>query len=157
MRNPSSSSSSSLNLPLRLAKIIRNPNHLAICQDRVNRVNRLVTVAYLFSQYIFVHSYDDDNADTFMTDSFFKEVLQSLQTRTRRASKDKNTLRNRQLINKYCEEFCQLYRYQLITIPGIASNLKAYIARQMLTVYINNAEMRTGTHFRTCVNVFFDV
>src|SRR5579859_5999114 len=27
----------------------------------------------------------------------------------------------------------------------------------MLTVYINNAEMRTGTHFRTCVNVFFDV
>src|SRR5579859_3900358 len=27
----------------------------------------------------------------------------------------------------------------------------------MLTAYINNAEMRTGTHFRTCVNVFFDV
>jgi hypothetical protein len=27
----------------------------------------------------------------------------------------------------------------------------------MLTAYINNAEMRTGTHFRTCLNVFFDV
>src|SRR5579859_4813151 len=149
-----------------LTKIITNPNHLAIYQDRVNRVNRLVTAAYLFSRYIFVHSYDDDdddddddafNADTFMTDSFFKEVLRSLQTLTHRASKDENTLRNRQLINKYCEEFCQLYRYQLITIPGIASNLEAYIARQILTAYINNAEMRTGTHFRTCVNVFFDV
>jgi len=58
-----------------LAKIIRNPNHLTIYQDRVNRVNRLVTAAYLFSRYIFVHSYDDDNdtfnADIFMTDSFF--------------------------------------------------------------------------------------
>jgi hypothetical protein len=27
----------------------------------------------------------------------------------------------------------------------------------MLTAYTNNAEMRTGTHFRTCLNVFFDV
>ena len=129
MRNPSSSSSSSsLKLPLRLAKIIRNPNHLAICQDRVNRVNRLVTAAYLFSRYIFVHSYDDDddafNADTFMTDSFFTEVLRSLQTRTRRDSKDENTLQNHQLIIQYCEEFCQLYRYQLIMIPGIASTSK---------------------------------
>src|SRR5579859_8100846 len=143
-----------------LAKIIRNPNHLAIYQDRVNRVNRLVSAAYLFSRYIFVHSYDDDdafNVDTFMMDPFFKEGLRSLQTRTHRASKGENTLRNRQLINKYWEEFCQLYRYQLIMILGIASNLEAYIARQMLTAYINNAEMRTGTHFRTCVNVFFDV
>jgi hypothetical protein len=113
-----------------LAKIIWNPNHLAIYQDRVNRVNCLVTTAYLFSQYIFVHSYDDDtfNADTFMMDSLFMEVLQSLQTHTHRASKDENTLWNRQLINKYCEEFCQLYCYQLIMIPGIASNLEAYIA-----------------------------
>ena len=45
-----------------LAKIIRNPNHLTIYQDRVNRVNRLVTTAYLFSRYIFVHSYDDNDA-----------------------------------------------------------------------------------------------
>src|SRR5579859_7806399 len=61
------------------------------------------------------------------------------------------------MINKYCEEFCQLYRYQLITIPGIASNLEAYIARQILTAYINNAEMRSGTHLRSCLNIFFDV
>jgi hypothetical protein len=27
----------------------------------------------------------------------------------------------------------------------------------MLTAYINNAEMRTGTYFRTCLNVFFDM
>ena len=62
-----------------LAKIIRNPNHLTIYQDRVNRVNRLVTTAYLFSRYIFVHSYENDdnddafNADIFMTDSFFRK------------------------------------------------------------------------------------
>src|SRR5579859_4605194 len=58
------------------------------------------------------------------------------------------------MINKYCEEFCQLYRYQLITIPGIASNLEAYIARQILTAYINNAEMQSGTHLQSCLNIF---
>src|SRR5579859_4485523 len=90
-----------------------------------------------------------------MTDSFFMEVLRSLQTRTHRASEDENTLRNHQLINKYCEEFCQLYRYQLITILGLASNLEAYIARQILTAYINNAEMRSGMHLRSRLNIFF--
>ena len=117
-----------------LAKIIRNPNHLTIYQDRVNRVNRLVTTAYLFSRYIFVHSYDNDdnddafNADIFMTDSFFMEVLRSPQTRTRRAARTEDVLRNRQLINKYLEEFCQLYHYHLITIPRNSFNLEAYIA-----------------------------
>ena len=82
-----------------LTKIIRNPNHLVIYQDRVNKVNRLVTAAYLFLGYIFVHSYDDDdddnafNADTFMTDSFFMEVLQSLQTRTRRTPMMKHVMK----------------------------------------------------------------
>ena len=81
-----------------LAKIIRNPNHLTIYQDRVNRVNRLVTAAYLFSRYIFVYSYNNDdnddafNADIFMTDSFFMEVLRSLQTRTRKAAKTEDVL-----------------------------------------------------------------
>src|SRR5579859_1276277 len=139
-----------------LAKIIRNPNHLAIYQDRVNRVNCLVTAAYLFARYIFVHAYEEDendknnndafSADVFMMDAFFSELLWSLQTRTRRASKDENTLQNRQLINKYITNFCTLFRFQRITIPGIASNLEAYIARQMLTAYINNAEMQSGTH-----------
>ena len=103
------------------------------------------------------HENDAFNADVFMKDSFFVELLRSLQTRTRRASKDEYTLRSRQLIDKYVTTFSALYRFQRITIPGPASNLEAYIARQMLTAYINNAEMRTGTHFRTCLNVFFDV
>ena len=152
MRNPSSSSK------LHLQK------YCTIYQDRVNIINRLVTAAYLFARYIFVHAYDENendndafNVDVFMTDAFFLELLRSLQTRTRRASKDENTLRNRQLIDKYITNFCTLYHFQRITIVGIASNLEAYIARQMLTAYINNAEMRTGTHFRTCLNVFFDV
>ena len=143
-----------------LAKILCNQNHLAIYQDRVNIINRLVIPAYLFARYIFVHAYKDDeneneddendenendndafNADVFMTDTFFLELLRSLQTRTRRASKDENTLWNRQLIDKYITNFCALYRFQRITIPGIASNLEAYIARQMLTAYINIVEM----------------
>ena len=145
-----------------LAKILRDPNHVAVYRDRVSTVNRLVTAAYLFVRYIFIHAYNDDdddtfNADTFMTDSFFMEVLRSLQTRTRRLSKDGNTLRNRQLINQYHGQFCQLYRFQQITIPGTATNLEAYIARQMLTAYLNNAEMRTGTHLRSCLNIFFNV
>src|SRR5437667_9137330 len=81
-----------------LAKILRNLEHLAIYQDRVNIINRLVTAAYLFARYIFVHAYDENendndafNVDVFMTDAFFLELLQSLQTRTRRASKDENT------------------------------------------------------------------
>src|SRR5579859_6564945 len=41
-------------------------------------------------------------------------------------------------------------------ILGIASNLKASIARQILTAYINNAEMRLGMHLRSCLNFFFD-
>ena len=75
-----------------LAKILRNPEHLAIYQDRVNIVNRLVTAAYVFARYIFVHAYEEDendendndafNADVFMTDAFFFELLRSLQTRT---------------------------------------------------------------------------
>jgi len=43
-----------------LAKILCNQNHLAIYQDRVNIINRLVTTAYLFARYIFVHAYEDD-------------------------------------------------------------------------------------------------
>jgi len=145
-----------------LAQLLHNPPNLAIYQARVNIINRLVTAAYLFAHYIFVHAYEDDendtfNVDIFMTDAFFLELLRSLQTRTRRASKNGNTLMNRQLIDKYIINFCALYQFQQITIPGIASNLEAYIARQMLTAYINNAEMRTGTCFRTCLNVFFDV
>jgi hypothetical protein len=140
-----------------LAKILHNPEHLAMYQDRVNIINRLVTAAYVFARYIFIHAYEEDendendndafNAGVFMMDAFFFELLWSLQTRTCKTSKDENTLRNRQLINKYITNFCALYCFQRTTIPEIASNLEAYIARHMLTAYINNAEMRTGTHF----------
>ena len=61
-------------------------------------INRLVTAAYLFARYIFIHAYEEDendendndafNVDVFMTDAFFLELLWSLQTRTCRASKD---------------------------------------------------------------------
>src|SRR5579859_4500793 len=93
-----------------LAKILHNPEHLTIYQDRVNIINRLVTAAYLFACYIFIHAYEEDkndendndafSTDVFMMDAFFLELLRSLQTQTRRASKDENTLWNRQLIDK---------------------------------------------------------
>src|SRR5579859_5043180 len=56
--------------------------------------------------------------------------------------KMKNTLRNRQLIDKYITNFCALSRFQRITIPGIASNLEAYIARQMFRC--QGAQQRPG-------------
>ena len=85
-----------------LANILCDADHLAICQDRVNTINCLVTAAYLFARYIFVHAYEEEendendsfNADIYMMDAFFMELLQSLQTRTRKASKDENTLWN---------------------------------------------------------------
>ena len=43
-----------------LTKILRNAEHLALYRDRVNIVNRLVTAAYLFARYIFVHAYEED-------------------------------------------------------------------------------------------------
>ena len=65
-----------------LSQILCNPEHLTIYQDRVNIINYLVIAAYLFARYIFVHAYEDDenesdtfNADIFMTDGFFFEVL----------------------------------------------------------------------------------
>src|SRR5579859_6019928 len=64
---------------------------------------------------------------------------------------------NSSSICKYITNFCTLSHFQRIMIPGIASNLEAYIAQQMLTAYINNAEMRSGTHPRSCLNLFFDV
>ena len=118
-----------------LAKIIEIPiTSLSIRTESIELIVWLLRHIFSHeSRYIFVHSYDNDddydddafNADIFMTDLFFIEVLRSLQTHTRRASKDENTLQNRQLINKYCERFCHLYSYQRIAIPGIASNLEA--------------------------------
>src|SRR5579859_4921729 len=39
---------------------------------------------------------------------------------------------------------------------GLPRISKPTFARQMLTAYINNAEMRSGTHLRSCLNIFFD-
>ena len=96
-----------------LANVLRDADHLAVYQDRVNTINCSVTAAYLLARYIFVHAYEEEenddndffNADIYMTDAFFMEPLRSLQTRSRRASNDENTLRNRQLINKYIATF----------------------------------------------------
>jgi hypothetical protein len=143
-----------------LAKILRDPRHVEIYQNRVNSINRVVTTAYLLSRYIFVHSYEDNpnfNVDIYISTDFFCEVLRALQTRTRRKSTLESTIRNRRLIDHYITEFCILYQYRLVTIEGIASNLEAYIGRQMATSYINNAEFKSGQHFRAVLNIFFDV
>ena len=65
-----------------LSQILCNPEHVTIYQNRVNIINHLVIAAYLFAHYIFIHAYQDDenesdafNADIFMTDGFFFEVL----------------------------------------------------------------------------------
>jgi hypothetical protein len=143
-----------------LAKILRDAQHLEIYRDTVKSINRVVTAAYLLTRYIFVHAYEDHpnfNADIYINTDFFCEVLRALQTRTRRRSTLEATIRNRQLIDSYIEHFCVLYQYHLIRIEGVASNLEQYISRQMVTAYLNNAEFRSGQHFRTVLNTFFDV
>jgi hypothetical protein len=57
----------------------------------------------------------------------------------------------------YIEDFYVLYRYHLIRIEGVGPNLERYVGRQMATSYLNNAELKSGQHFRTVVNAFFDV
>lgn len=112
------------------------------------------------TRYIFVHAYqdnDDFHADIFINTDFFCQVLRALQTRTRRHSTIEATIRNRQLIDRYIEDFCVLYQYHLIRIEGVGSNLERYIGRQMATSYLNNAELKSGQHFRSVVNTFFDV
>ena len=66
-----------------LVNILHDADHLAIYQDRVNTINCLVTAAYLLARYIFVHTYEEKennendsfNADIYMTDAFFMELL----------------------------------------------------------------------------------
>ena len=117
-----------------LAKIRRDPHHLQIYRDTVNSINRVVTAAYLLKRYIFVHAYqdnDDFNADIFINTDFFCQVLHALQTRTRRHSTIEATIRSRQLVDCYIEDFCVLYQYHLIRIEGVSPNLERYIGRQM--------------------------
>jgi hypothetical protein len=134
--------------------------HLEIYRHTVKSINRVVTTAYLLTRYIFVHAYEDDpnfNGDIYVNTEFFCEVLRALQTRTRRRSTLEATIRNRQLIDHYIEGFCVLYQYHLVRIEGIASNLEAYIGRQMVTSYLNDAEFKSRQHFHTVLNTFFDV
>lgn len=143
-----------------LAKLLRDPEHLGIYRDTVKTINRVVTAAYLLARFIFVHAYEDDddfNVDIYITTDFFFECLRALQTRTRRQSTLEDTLRNRRLIDRYIEEFCVLYRYDLIQIEGIGSNLERYIGQQMTTSYINNAEFKSSQHLRSVINAYFDV
>ena len=68
-----------------LYKILQNSLHVDRYRDVVRTVNTIVTIAYLFIQYIFVNEYDDDdafNVDEYITLAFFKECLKVLQTRT---------------------------------------------------------------------------
>jgi len=143
-----------------LQNILRNPQHLAIYRDTVKTINKVVTAGYLFARYIFVYAYDDDeefNADEYITSGFFNEVLKSLQTRPRKQATSHETLRYRQLINRYLEEFLVDYRFRPMQVAGNSSNWEAYVSRQMCTAYLNNAEMRSGQHLRAIINVLFDV
>ena len=126
-----------------LQNILRNPQHLAIYRDTIKTINKVVTAGYLFTRYVFVNAYGDGqefNADEHIT-SGFKEVLMSLQTRPRKQATSHDTLRYRQLINRYLEEFLVAYRFRPMQVAGNSSNWEAYVDRQMCTAYLKNAEM----------------
>jgi len=68
-----------------LAKLLRDPQHLGIYRDTIKTINRVVTAAYLFARFIFVHAYEEDdnfNVDEYITTDFFFECLRALQTIT---------------------------------------------------------------------------
>jgi len=44
-----------------------------------------------------------------------------------------------------------------ITITSVSSNVESYLGQAMITAYLNNAQERTGQHFRTIINIFFGV
>jgi hypothetical protein len=149
-----------ITLKVPLHKVLRNPEHLEIYREIVTRINRIVTASYLFARFIFLHAYEDDanfNVDMFVGKDFFTECLKSLQTRAQRAAKVQATIRNRALIDRYIGNFCQLYRYERMEIRGIQSNWELYIGAEMSNAYLNNAGLKTGQHFRTLLNHFFDV
>jgi hypothetical protein len=149
-----------ITLKVPLHNVLRNPEHVEIYRDTIARVNRIVTASYLLARFIFVHSYEDDpnfNVDAFVGNDFFTECLKSLQTRRQRAARVQATIRNRQIIGQYVENFFELYRYDRIEIRGIQSNWELYVGAEMCTAYLNNAGLKTGQHFRTVLHCFFDV
>jgi hypothetical protein len=132
-----------------LDKNLRDQNHLAIYRQMVDKVHRITTAAYLLARYIFVRSYEgvedppnqnppEFNADVDMTSTLFSECLYSLQSRPRAVARAEQTIRNRSLIKKHLNTFCQRYIYQPIAIEVISSNWEAYVGGQMHTEYINN-------------------
>jgi len=143
-----------------LRNILRNPQHLIIYQDVVTTMNKIVTAGSLFARFVFVCAYKDEdefNVDVYITRGFFTEVLRSLQTGLRMEAKSDDTKRYRALINRYKEEFLLTYRFQPIQLPGNSSSWEAYVGHQMCTAYLNNAEMRSGQHLRSIINVLFTV
>ena len=142
-----------------LHKILQIPLHVDRYRDVVRTVNTIVTTAYLFIRYVFVNGNDDDdafNVDEYITPAFFKKCLKALQTWTQARMQNEDIIRYQRLISSHIEEFCIIYRYHLIRLEGNQSNWESYIATQMCTAYINNAEQHTGRQLRSLINVIFN-
>jgi len=142
-----------------LHRILRDPQLVHQYRQVICTINKIVTAAYLLVRYIIVNEYDSDdsfNVDRYITPPFFKESLKALQTRTRVRTQNENTLRYRRIIGRHIEDFCALYRYQLIQLDGNQSNWEGYIATQMCTEYLNNAERHSSRHLRSIINVIFN-
>src|SRR2546423_9388479 len=141
--------------------ILRDPQLAHQYQRVVCNINKIVTAAYLLARYIFVNECDDDddnvfNVDEYIKPEFFKECLKALQTRRRIQTTNQNTIRYRTLISRHIEEFRVVYRYQFIQLDGNQSNWENYIATQMCTAYLNNAERHSSRHLRSIINVIFN-
>jgi hypothetical protein len=112
--------------------ILRDPLHLIPYREFIKKVNILVTAGYLLARYIFLYEYEDNdefNADEYITTEFFRECLLALQIQPRHQSRADYTIQNRQLIRRYLEEFCVMYRFHRMNSDGFASNWEAYVRR----------------------------
>ena len=144
-----------------LHRILCDPQLVHQYRQVICTINKIVTAAYLLAQHIFVNEYDDNddnvfNVDEYIKPEFFKECLKALQTRRHIQTTNQNTIRYQTLISRHIKEFRVVYRYQFIQLDGNQSNWENYIATQMCTAYLNNAERHSSRHLQSIINVIFN-
>ena len=138
-----------------LSKMIRDPNDLTTYVALVQIINRVVTASYLFAKFVFLNEYNDNdefNANEFINQAFFVEILKSMQGRRRNNVSNQKCLRHRRLVDRYLNEFCVAYQYTKVLAGRRLGSWEDYVGTEMLTAYTNSAQKHTTTYFRRIVN-----
>lgn len=140
----------------RLCKIVKEPKIVEPIQNLVKRVNDITSAAYLFAKFILISLDQSEDVNSLICKDFFYEVLLSMTSTKKQNGRNEATVRYRQIINSYIDDFKTLYQIQAIEITYV-QQLLLYEATTMLTCYKNNISMRFGQRIRQFVNKMLDV